>query len=374
MKLKAFTSEDIKTYSDKNKRKPHFNQLNKTDNNSTYHKSFICLILFLFLIITFLISFIWILISQNKSQSKANYRQNQSNLEKISIKSIIKNKIKQIEQSNSDIIQEIINKQKQFNQEIQMYLIKKEEKESNNSEAVINIQGKIKQEKDRIDDLRKINEKNASIIKDFNKKHLEQCNLKEKLLNQISSLEKHKQINDDDDDDLIRNDNSLLINTMEEYNIIKQWITEDNTAMRIKLLYRGTTENNSKADYHNAVSANFKDASSTLILVKIINGPVIGGFTSVAWKKYSFVSDDNAFVFNLTNRKKYSISNKANAFYVHDMIYFYFGFADLYLFSFDKCVSAFPICYGSKSAKLELTSGIAEFGIELLEVYSIVIS
>lgn len=372
MKLEAFTSEDIKTYSNKNKRKPHFNQLNKT-NNSTYHKSFICLILFLLLIITCLISLICIRISQNKSQSKANYRQNQNNLEKISIKSIIKNKIKQIEESNSDITREIINKQKQFNQEIQMYLIKKEEKESNNSEAVINIQGKIKQEKDRIDDLRKINEKNASIIKDYNKKHLEQCNLKEKLLNQIASLEKHKQINDDDDD-LIRNDNSLLINTMEEFNIIKQWITEDNTAMRIKLLYRGTTENNSKADYHNAVSANLKDSNSTLILVKIINGPVIGGFTSVAWKKYSFVTDDNAFVFNLTNRKKYSISNKENAFYVDDMIYFYFGFADLYLISFDKCVSAFPICYGSKSTKLELTSGIAEFGIELLEVYSIVIS
>ena len=89
----------------------------------------------------------------------------------------------------------------------------------------------------------------------------------------------------------------------------KEIINEINklTGKKIKtLLYRGSKDGFKASDFHSKCDGH----SNTITIVKVKNGDIIGGYTSVKWESsYSgkYVSDDKAFLFSITKNKIYPI-------------------------------------------------------------------
>ena len=80
--------------------------------------------------------------------------------------------------------------------------------------------------------------------------------------------------------------------------------------MKIKtLLYRGSKDGFKAKDFHSKCDGH----SNTITIIKVQNGDIIGGYTSVEWKSPFFskyVRDDNAFLFSLTQNQRYTIKEE----------------------------------------------------------------
>jgi len=97
------------------------------------------------------------------------------------------------------------------------------------------------------------------------------------------------------------NDKKVLIKKEKE---IKEKLNEL-TKMKIKkLLYRGSKDGFKSKDFHSKCDGH----KSTIVVIKIKNGDIIGGYTSAKWESSDKgVRDDKAFLFSLTKNKKYKI-------------------------------------------------------------------
>lgn len=70
------------------------------------------------------------------------------------------------------------------------------------------------------------------------------------------------------------------------------------------LLYRGSRDGWEPRDFHKLCD----DLGATVSIIKVKNGRLCGGFTSLPWKKdKSQSSDPESFLFSLTNLKKYPL-------------------------------------------------------------------
>ena len=91
---------------------------------------------------------------------------------------------------------------------------------------------------------------------------------------------------------------SLILNKNKNYiNNIVKWINKNNK-IKGELLYRKTKDGDSIDTFHKLCD----NKGNTLILIKTVDGILIGGYTPLSWDDYSgFKEDNETFIFSLTN-------------------------------------------------------------------------
>ena len=98
------------------------------------------------------------------------------------------------------------------------------------------------------------------------------------------------------------NDSLIINKNLYEKNIIK-WIQEENINInKTELLYRKTKDGNSYDIFHKLCD----NKGATLVLIKGLEGFIVGGFTPTDWDNYSiWKRDEETFLFSLTKNKKF---------------------------------------------------------------------
>ena len=86
--------------------------------------------------------------------------------------------------------------------------------------------------------------------------------------------------------------------------MVKNWIQSDDN-IDLDLLYRATRDGDSYYDFHSKCD----DFAPNISLIKLDNGKIIGGYTTVGWKveDNAYISDKDAFIFSLDSREKYNL-------------------------------------------------------------------
>ena len=186
---------------------------------------------------------------------------------------------------------------------------------------VTNLKQEIKELKNNKnnDEFSKLNEKIITLEKENSKLNEKIITLEKensKINEELNSykiflpyLEKYKKKSDDDDNKMIRNLDSLIIGNNEKYNItLKNWINP-NIKIKSQLLYRKSRDGDEFQTFHKLCD---NKGGSTLILIKLDNGNILGSYTILDWDSKSEWKDDlNMFAFSLTENAK-CIKNNNN--------------------------------------------------------------
>ena len=87
-----------------------------------------------------------------------------------------------------------------------------------------------------------------------------------------------------------------------EISIINNWISP-NFYINYELLYKATIDGDTISKFHDKCD----NKGETICFIKLKNNFRIGGYTSKSWnyKINNFINDDNTFIFDLNNKKKY---------------------------------------------------------------------
>ena len=209
------------------------------------------------------------------------------------------------------------------------------EKEKNEKEKIEELYSIISNYNKEIEELKKnIKEelkKNINIINENKNKEIEEL---KKNINEINNINenKNKEIeelkgmikrneenikplieykNKKNENLIINNLESIIIKENEEYNKrLKKWICPyKNIKMKGELLYRLSKDGKEYETFHKKCD----NRGETLILIKINENLIIGGYTSLNWDSSSkWKKDNNTFIFSLTHNKKY-IKNNDNS-------------------------------------------------------------
>ena len=191
---------------------------------------------------------------------------------------------------------------------------------------VTNLKQEIKELKNNKnnDEFSKLNEKIITLEKENSKLNEKIITLEKensKINEELNSykiflpyLEKYKKKSDDDDNKMIRNLDSLIIGNNEKYNItLKNWINP-NIKIKSQLLYRKSRDGDEFQTFHKLCD---NKGGSTLILIKLDNGNILGSYTILDWDSKSEWKDDlNMFAFSLTENVK-CIKNNNNTFGIY---------------------------------------------------------
>ena len=163
------------------------------------------------------------------------------------------------------------------------------------------------------------------------------------------------------DSEILVNDNDVIQ--------IKKWVCANNSKCELRLLYRASESNFNSETFHRQVDAE----SPTLAVVEDVDGVVFGGYTTKTWRGDDTVkSDEDAFLFNLNNRKKYPVQDTNYAIYCDVSNFVVFGKGDLVITN-NKSSSSFPYSYGSsRTEEFELTSGKPRFKLKHFEMFVVV--
>ena len=273
-----------------------------------------------------------------------------------------------IKQRKSDI--KLIEKENQI--EINIPLLGARIKEIN---FILN--EKEKNDKDKINELYDI----ISNLKQENKQLKEnQKKLEEKIniiLNEIKPLKEFKEKMDKkekekNENKKIRNLDSLVLGDNEKYNkTLKNWINP-NMKIKAELLYRLTRDGDEIQTFHNLCD----NKGITLLLVKLIDGNILGGYITKDWDNSdSWKQDKDAFVFSLTQNVK-CITNSNNnytAFYCGSSYGPYFG----PIYFYEKKMNEAKIKghdYYNNSTSLYPGKTIDYYKMQEVEVYKIIIN
>ena len=114
-----------------------------------------------------------------------------------------------------------------------------------------------------------------------------------------TKINQKKDLNDMND---ILNLDSLILKNNQEYKkILKGWLNPDKN-VKSKLLYRMTRDGKNFSTFHSLCD----NKGPTLILIKIIEGDIIGMYTPLSWESQKVLEkkDPNIFVFSLTKNLK----------------------------------------------------------------------
>lgn len=266
-----------------------------------------------------------------------------------------------IKQRKSDI--KLIEKENQI--EINIPLLGARIKEIN---FILN--EKEKNDKDKINELYNI----ISDLKQNQKKLEEKINI---ILNEIKPLKEFKEKMDKkekekNENKKIRNLDSLVLGDNEEYNkTLKNWINP-NMKIKAELLYRLTRDGDEFQTFHNLCD----NKGITLLLVKLIDGNILGGYITKDWDNHSgWKKDQDAFVFSLTqNVKCITNSNYSyDAFYCSSDYGPFFGSIQFY----SKKMNEACICshsYYNNSSNLYPGKKSDYYKMQEVEVYKIIIN
>ena len=284
----------------------------------------------------------------------------------------------------SETYEEIISIIKQRKSEIK--LIEKENQIEINiplfgariKEIIFILNEKEKNDKDKINELYDI----ISNLKQENKQLKEnQKKLEEKIniiLNEIKPLKEFKEKMDKkekekNENKKIRNLDSLVLGDNEKYNkTLKNWINP-NMKIKAELLYRLTRDGDEFQTFHNLCD----NKGITLLLVKLIDGNILGGYITKDWDNHSncWKQDQDAFVFSLTqNVKCITNSNYSyNAFYCNSSYGPHFASIQFYSKKMNEALIQ-SHGYYNNSSNLYPGKNADYYKMQEVEVYKIIIN
>jgi len=220
-----------------------------------------------------------------------------------------------------------------------------------------------------INDIIKINEDNSIITK------------LEKIFNIYNKIKDKNQIIESN---INYFKDSLIIKDKNDSKMIKNWI-DSNRDIYFQLLYRATRDGDSFNNFHSKCN----DAPN-ISLIKLENGMIIGGYTTIPWKSEdkAYISDKEAFIFSVNSKEKYNLKKELNGNYAvyhntsnYCCCYGYYG-DDLAVKEkfLNKNVS---YCCGNGEYKSYDTTnfkmvgkdekGIVKFTISELEIYKVIL-
>ena len=139
---------------------------------------------------------------------------------------------------------------------------------------------------------------------------------------------------------------------------------------KITLLLNSDKDGDSIKTFLNKVSGK----SPTLAVIKTINGYSFGGYTTQEWKNGE-VKDDNAFVFSIDKKKKYTIKQPEHAIGFWENNCWVFGNIYNAFVIRDRCKTRNDNFVGSGTydikEKYELNGGAEYFIVESFEIYHV---
>ena len=139
---------------------------------------------------------------------------------------------------------------------------------------------------------------------------------------------------------------------------------------KITLLLNSDKDGDSIKTFLNKVSGK----SPTLAVIKTINGYSFGGYTTQEWKNGE-VKDDNAFVFSIDKKKKYTIKQPEHAIGFWENNCWVFGNTYNAFVIRDRCKTRNDNFVGSGTydikEKYELNGGAEYFIVESFEIYHV---
>jgi len=164
-------------------------------------------------------------------------------------------------------------------------------------------------------------------------------------LNEIKPLKEFKEKMDKkekekNENKKIRNLDSLVLGDNEKYNkTLKNWINP-NMKIKAELLYRLTRDGDEFQTFHNLCD----NKGITLLLVKLIDGNILGGYITKDWDNHSncWKKDQDAFVFSLTQNVKCITNSNYN----YEAFYCYSGYGPFFhpIQFYDKKMNEAFIC------------------------------
>ena len=135
----------------------------------------------------------------------------------------------------------------------------------------------------------------------------EDNDIKNKIIKIIEIYNKISFKNNYNDNNNIKNylEDSLIIKNKNDASLIKNWISPNNE-ITFKLLYRATRDGDSYINFHSKCNE-----APNITLIKINDGKIIGGYTTIPWKceSNSYISDKDAFIFSIDSKEKYSLKS-----------------------------------------------------------------
>ena len=200
------------------------------------------------------------------------------------------------------------------------------------------------------------------------------CDIVNTLKIKISTLEERIKYLEDINPKIKRrkNLNSLIgdiIKTEEQFNTICDWINSQKS-IKFKLLYKGTTDGDTIDIFHSKCD----NQNPTISIIESIDGQIFGGYTTKSWDKNNKkeIPDPYSFLFNLTNSKKYPVSNNKGIMggFICD-----FGGDNFHELWIKNKYFSKPSCCdngnGYNFINYELTGGKKNFNIKELEIYKV---
>ena len=170
----------------------------------------------------------------------------------------------------------------------------------------------------------------------------------------------------------IKNENTLIgdiIKTNEQMNLICDWIDREK-AFKFKLLYKGTIDGDTQEIFHKRCD----NKGPTISIIESIDGQIFGGYASKSWdKNKGDIPDPNSFLFNVNNKRKYSVSNNkgrvGNSYICRfgANIFYELKINDNFLLNGGNCENG----EGYNFKKYELSGGKSSFSIKELEIYKV---
>jgi hypothetical protein len=162
-----------------------------------------------------------------------------------------------------------------------------------------------------------------------------------------------------------------IIKEQGEIEFVVNKIADKFPGCKFNLLYKGSTDGDSAADFHSKCD----DAEKTLVIVEDNYGNRFGGFTTQDWGgQYMQKKDDDAFIFSIDKNKTYDIIPGQNA------IGCYPNFGPVFFGCQIRIYDNFLTKGGTTYKKglnynttedFELTNGNQNFGVRDIEVYGV---
>ena len=232
---------------------------------------------------------------------------------------------------------------------------------------------------------------NSTQVKNVEKKNLELENKIQDYLKEISNLQEQNKEKKNNEENIKENKNtnineninnnnknnipslnfidkkSSILNS-HDFSLLNDWIFPGGQ-IGFNLLFSSESNKISPQSFHSKFDSNL--ITNSLIIIKLTDGQIIGGFTYNNWKPKEYKTDRYAFLFNLNNKKRYYVKDRNRAIFTDDESVVVFGDGDIIIKNEKDAYSLFPLSYGDKidNTKNELTNGKKFFEIEKMEGY-----